>query len=61
MTIQEILVTIILTNSVWSMDIETNKPMLCVPKSLEENAEKICTKVPEEFLQQWLVTNSIKV
>jgi hypothetical protein len=61
MTIQELLVTIILSNSVWTMDPETHKPMLCVPKALEEDAEKICTQVPDEYLIQWVVANSTKV
>jgi hypothetical protein len=43
------------------MDPETHKPTLCVPKALEEDAEKICTQVPDEYLIQWVVANSTKV
>lgn len=61
MTLVELITTIVLSKATWSMDVESGKPQLCVPQTLEEESEYICTQVPEPFLHRWLINNTTKV
>lgn len=61
MTVVELITTVILSNATWSMDAESGQPQLCIPQTLDDKGSYVCTQVPEEFLHQWLINNTIKV